>query len=66
MIFTASLSYLLENVYTYDHEFRAHMAIYPDRSWAIILQQAWSMYLKDRINANNFNQARTSGGGSSV
>ena len=59
IIFTASLSYVWDNVYTYDREFRAHMAVYPDRSWAIILQQAWSMYLKDRINSSNFNQNRS-------
>ena len=43
IIFTASMSYVWENVYTYDKEFRSHLAVFPDYSWAIILQQAWSM-----------------------
>ena len=45
----------------YDREFRTHLASYPERSWAIILQQAWSMYLKDRINnshSNGFDQGK--------
>ena len=36
-----------------------HLGCFPDQSWAIILQQAWSMYLKDRISFNsnsNFNR----------
>ena len=33
----------------YDKEFRMHVSNFPQRSWAVILQQAWSMYLKDRI-----------------
>ena len=59
VIFTASMSYQWENVYTCDKEFRANLARYPDRSWAIILQQAWSMYLEDRINFNHFNNNRS-------
>ena len=32
-------------------EFRLHMSRHHlNRSWAVILQQAWSMYLKDHIN----------------
>ena len=42
----------------YDKEFRMHLGAFPDRSWAIILQQTWSMYLKDRVNFNN-NQNRS-------
>ena len=49
IIHTAAPTYTWENVYQYDHEFRSHLRIYPERSWAIILQQAWSMCLKDRI-----------------
>ena len=57
IIFTASNSYTWENVYTYDKEFRLHLSKFPQRSWSIILQQAWSMYLKDKIfkdETNNF------------
>ena len=57
MIFTAAGSYIWDNVYNYDREFRTHISYYPDRSWAIILQQAWSMCLKDRIE---FVQSRSS------
>ena len=35
------------------YEFRMHISHYLQRSWAVILQQAWAMYLKDRINTNN-------------
>ena len=51
IIQTASLSYAWENVYQYDREFRCHMERHPFRSWGIILQQAWTMFLKDRLNA---------------
>ena len=50
LIYTASLSFIWENIYRYDKEFRLHMSNYPQRSWSVILQQAWSIYLKDRIN----------------
>ena len=38
-----------ENVYAYDRDFRLHMSENPKRSWSVILQQAWSMHLRDRI-----------------
>ena len=47
VIHTVSLSYVWDNIYAYDKEFRMHMAKHPEQSWAIILQQAWSMKLKD-------------------
>ena len=50
--------YTWENVYAYDKEFRIHMARHhPHCSWAVILQQAWSMKLRDRIShsaGNNY------------
>ena len=46
---TTSSAYTWENIYSYDKEFRHHMAHYPDRDWSIILQQAWTMILKDRL-----------------
>ena len=49
IIFTVSQTFIWENVYLYDKEFRLHISNYPQRSWSVILQQAWSMYLKDRI-----------------
>ena len=51
VIHTISLAYVLDNVYTYDKEFRRHMANFPHRSWAMILQQAWSLRLRDRISS---------------
>ena len=53
VISTASSSYTWENVYKYDKHFRMHMARNPLRSWAIILQQVWTMFLKDRNRNNN-------------
>ena len=55
---TASSTYIWDNIYTYDREFKVHLSHYPQRSWAAILQQAWSMYLKDKIPQNhNYGQA---------
>ena len=50
VIYHASTLFVWENVYMYDKEFRIHMSNFPSWNWAIILQQAWSMYLKDRIH----------------
>ena len=62
IICAAAASFTWDNVYNYDHEFRAHIGNYPDRNWGIILQQAWSMCLKDR---NNFNHRQSSSKGQS-
>ena len=53
IISTVSLSYICDNVYTYDREFRYHMERHPSRSWAIIQQQAWTMFLKGKIRYDN-------------
>ena len=54
IIHTASQSFSWENVYRYDREFRTHMSRHHlNRSWAVILQQAWSMFLKDRVNGTH-------------
>ena len=50
VIHTISSSYSWENVYQYDKDFRIHMSCNPEPSLSIILQQAWSLYLKDKIN----------------
>ena len=63
IIFTASSTFVWDNVYTYDKEFRRHMGKYPQRCWSVILQQAWSMYLKDRIYHQG-DQSRLTGGNS--
>ena len=55
VIYTASQTYAWDNVYRYDREFRTHMNRHHlNRGWAVILQQAWSMYLKDRVPGNSF------------
>ena len=45
----AALSFVWDNVYQYDKEFRMHISKFPQRSWSVILQQAWLMCLKDRV-----------------
>ena len=61
LIHTASLSFSWENVYAYDQDFRIHMSRHPKRSWGIILQQAWSVRLKDRL-MNSGQGSRNSNG----
>ena len=51
-IHTAFMTYAWDNVYAYDKEFRRHISKHPYRSWNVILQQAWTMLLKDRISRN--------------
>ena len=67
VIFTVAQSFTWDNVYQYDKEFRLHLANFPQRSWSVILQQAWTMCLKDRIrfkqgygpkNNNNNNKSK--------
>ena len=62
VIHIAALSYTWENVYLYDREFRLHIARYPHRSWAVILQQAWTMRLKDRNSRNGTGTESSNGG----
>ena len=52
-IHTASMSYVWDNVYSYDKEFRHHISRHPKRSWGVILQQAWTMLLKDQLRQDN-------------
>ena len=71
VIFTAAQTYVWENVYRYDKEFRIHMSRHNhNRSWTVILQQAWSMYLKDRLgytpNGNNRSSNNPSRGGREI
>ena len=56
-IHMAAVSYVWENVYAYDREFRHHISRHPRRPWNVILQQVWTMLLKDRLrNKNSFFQ----------
>ena len=40
VIHTASQTYVWDNVYLYDKEFRMHLSKHPQRSWSVILQHA--------------------------
>ena len=51
MIYTASQTYAWQNVYLYDKDFRIHISNNPLRTWTVILQLAWNMRLKDRVNS---------------
>ena len=44
--------FIWQNVYNYDKHFRIHMGNNPTRNWGIILQQAWSFYLTDKISTS--------------
>ena len=54
IIYTVASTYVWENVYTYDCEFWMHLSNFPQRNWSIILQQAWAMYLKDKLVKDDF------------
>ena len=56
VICTAAQTYPWEDVYRYDQEFRIHIGKHPERSWAVILQHAWNIKLKDKaqFQRNNF------------
>ena len=67
VIHTASQTFSWDNVYRYDREFRIHMSKHHlAQSCGVILQQAWSMYLKDKINAGEggFGSSKNQSGGS--
>ena len=61
IIHSIASTYVWENVYAYDHEFRLHISRHPGRNWGIILQQAWSMKLKDRASHFEHNSSHGSG-----
>ena len=62
IIYTGALTYIWDNVYLFDREFWLHISKFPQRSWALILQQAWSMCLKDKVKSGeNANFSRNSG-----
>ena len=64
LIHTAAQSFVWDNVYMYDKDFRLHLANHPQRSWSLILQQAWSVRLREKIRFNG-NNNNGSGSGSS-
>ena len=64
IICMASQSFTWENVYLYDKEFRLHLSNFPQRSWAVILQQACSMCLKDCIRNDSYPTSHKGSNGS--
>ena len=63
VIHTAAQTYIWENVYSYDKDFRIHISHNPLRTWSVILQQAWTMKLKERLHEFNASQSRGQGSG---
>ena len=61
VIATAAQTYTWENVYGYDKAFRIHISEYPERSWGVILQQAWNMRLNDRIRRDGTGPSSSGG-----
>ena len=57
----AASSFQWDQVYRNDREFRIHMAKHPERNWGIILQQAWSLYL--RVNHSSKSSSNYQGQG---
>ena len=49
IIYSASSTYVWENVYAYDRDFRMHLSRHPGHNWGIILHQAWVLRMKDRV-----------------
>ena len=71
IIHDASLSFPWENVYAYDRDFRMHISQNVGRSWAMILNQAWTFYMKEKsinstIYATSRGNDRRQGNGSST
>ena len=56
---TAASAYVWKNVSNYDVTFRHLMAQYPQRSWAKIYNQMWSLSMRELIQ-RNFNQNQNS------
>ena len=56
VIHMASQTYSWDNMYYYDREFHIHMSRHPQHSWAVILQQAWNLHLKDKIKYETFGE----------
>ena len=65
VIYTAALSFTWENVYLYDRDFRLHLSRFPNRLWSVILQQAWTMRLKDHNQGTQGSSSKGGRGGKS-
>ena len=53
LIYTASLSFIWDNVYLYDREFHMHLSNFPQRSWSVICNKhgrlVWKIELEEEI-----------------
>ena len=50
---SAAGTFSWNNVYTYDKLFRMHITKHPEKNWGIILHQAWSFCLTEKIQQAN-------------
>ena len=53
VIHTISTVYQWDNVYLYDKDFRIHMGRNPECNQSTILQQSWSLRLRDRLQGGS-------------
>ena len=60
MIHHISQTYVWENCYSYDIDFRIHMSNHTERSWAMVLQKSWSFRLNEKLQSSDF-MSRNSG-----
>ena len=49
----ATSSFVWDNVAAYDSTFRQLMSKYPNRSWAIIYQQMWSLSMREPLHRSS-------------
>ena len=49
LIHTAAQTYIWDNVYLYDKDFRLHLSEYPLRNLGILLQQDWTVRMREKI-----------------
>ena len=50
---------LWENIYAYNKEFRRHILWHSQWPWNMILQQAWTMLIKDRLKKIPYSRGDT-------
>ena len=58
-IHVASLTFVWDNVYQYDKEFRLHLSKYPSRSWTVTLQHAWNLKMREKLNHHKSNSSKS-------
>lgn len=58
---TATSTFIWDNVYNYESNFRYLMKDYPTCNWGTVYQQGWSLYFKQKLDQDHFNFSR--GGG---